>query len=93
MTQTTTFQQQEKLASLVKGIEQYALLKPKEYRLRVAGLAILGYAYILCVLLLLFLVIWALRQVIFHTNTDYLIHNLNWITLMAGLGIVRLFWT
>ncbi|MGK7871773.1 MAG: M48 family metalloprotease [Xenococcaceae cyanobacterium] len=84
--------QQEKFDALVEGIERYARQQPNYYKLRVALLAALGYAYILFVFLLLFGMVWALREAVVYTNSKDLIHHLNWIAFLLGLGIVRLFW-
>jgi hypothetical protein len=48
--------EQEKLHLLIDRLELYARRRPAEYRLRVALLAALGYAYLLAVVILLLLI-------------------------------------
>ena len=43
----------DKLATLIPSLEKFAAEKPDSYKLRVALLAVLGYAYLLVVVLIL----------------------------------------
>ncbi len=88
----TMIKQQEQFDALVQQIERYARHQPAQYRFRVGLLAALGYAYIFLVLVLLLGAVWALRQVVVSTNVEYLIDQVNLLSFLVGLGIVRLFW-
>ena len=82
----------EEFDALVQRIETSASRHPAHYRFRLALLAILGYAYILCIFLLLYGLLWGLRQFAALMQDPYLIARLNWITFLLGLGLLRLFW-
>ncbi len=89
---TMTIKRQEQFDALVQQIEKYARRQPAQYRLRVGLLAALGYAYIFFVLALLLGMVWALRQAVVSTNSTDLIDQVNLVTFLVGLGLVRLFW-
>ncbi|MDJ0706395.1 MAG: M48 family metalloprotease [Leptolyngbyaceae cyanobacterium MO_188.B28] len=82
----------EEFDALVQRIETEAALHPGHYRFRLAGLAVLGYAYIFCVFVLLYSLLWGVRKVLLFNQDPYLIARLNWITVLLGLGLLRLFW-
>lgn len=86
-----TIKQQEQFDALVQQIQRYAHRQPGDYRLRLGLLVILGYGYIFFVFLLLCGIVWAIRQAVVSTHKD-LIDQLNLVTFLLGLGIVRLFW-
>jgi Zn-dependent protease with chaperone function len=85
-----TLEQLQKFDALVQRIEKSARRKPAQYKLRLGFLAVLGYAYILFVFLLLCAFIWGLRQVASYTNLAG--QQLGTITLLLTLGVLRLFW-
>lgn len=70
----------EQFEELVQRLEVQALRDPKGYRLRVLGLAILGYAYLLFVL--------ATLLVLFGILVWFIIeHGLNYGTVKLGIGL------
>jgi Zn-dependent protease with chaperone function len=90
---TMTVEQQEKFETLVRQLETYARYHPANYRIRVGLLAVLGYAYIIFVFLLLLGLIWGVRQAILATSSANLTDGLNLMAILISLGLVRLFWT
>jgi Zn-dependent protease with chaperone function len=79
----------EKLAALIPRLEEFARRKPASYRLRVALLAILGYAYLFAVVvLLLLLVYWVLAYV----RINYLTIKVVWIPLVLAWVVLRSMW-
>ena len=82
----------EEFDAFVQRIETEAALHPAHYRFRLACLAFLGYAYILCVFVLLYSLLWGMRNFLLFTQDPYLTARLNWITFLLGLGLLRLFW-
>ena len=77
----------EEFDALVQRIEASASRHPGHYRFRLALLAILGYAYIVGIFLLLYGLLWGLRQFADFMQDPYLIARLNWITFLLGLGL------
>ncbi|BDA68456.1 hypothetical protein CAL7716_026220 [Calothrix sp. PCC 7716] len=71
-------QQREQFNVIVQKIEKYARQNPSYYKLRVFLLAILGYAYITFVFLLMCGGIWTLRNFVESTQSDYLVKRINW---------------
>lgn len=73
-----SLQRQERFNALVRQVEQFAQRQPTQYKWRVGGLAILGYAYIGAIFLALVGVAIAIREPI--------------LSALIGLGAIRLFW-
>lgn len=87
-----TGEQQKKFETLVRRLEKYARDRPADYRLSVGLLAVLGYAYIIFVFLLLLAMIWGAKTLLVATSSANLSGQLNWIALLISLGLLRLFW-
>ncbi|MBW4599153.1 MAG: M48 family metalloprotease [Calothrix sp. FI2-JRJ7] len=85
-------QQREQFNVIVQKIERYARQNPSYYKLRVFLLAILGYAYITFVFLLMCGGIWTVRNFIVSTQSDYLVERIDYIIIILIIGIIRLFW-
>ncbi|MEM7556248.1 MAG: M48 family metalloprotease, partial [Cyanobacteria bacterium P01_A01_bin.84] len=84
--------QQKKFNNLVEKIEKYAYEQPNYYRLRIGLIAIIGYIYILLVLITLCIGIWFLRETVISSQAKMAVRNLNFFTFLFGIGILRLFW-
>lgn len=82
----------EQFDVIVQQIERYARQNPSYYKLRVFLLAILGYAYIAFVFLLMCGGMWALRSLVVSTQSDYLVERIDYLIIILGIGIIRLFW-
>lgn len=85
-----TGEQQKKFETLVRRLEKYARDRPADYRLSVGLLAVLGYAYIIFVFLLLLAMIWGAKTLLVATSSANLSGQLNWIALLISLGLLRL---
>ncbi|BAZ14776.1 Zn-dependent protease with chaperone function-like protein [Calothrix sp. NIES-4071] len=85
-------QQREQFDVIVQKIEKYARQNPSYYRLRVFLLALLGYAYIGFVFLLMCGGIWGLRSLVVSTQSDYLVKHIDYLIIILAIGIIRLFW-
>jgi Zn-dependent protease with chaperone function len=85
-------QQREKFDVIVQKIERYAHRNPSYYKFRVFLLALLGYSYIGFVFLLLCAGIWSLRSWVVSTQSNYLMERVDYLILILGIGIIRLFW-
>lgn len=77
---------------LVKHLEQMAREHPQRYRLRVGGLAILGYLYILMIFAGLAGGLWILRQLCIAFNQTELLPTLYLVALIVALVVIRMFW-
>lgn len=83
----------EQFEALIASLEQLAKRDPNGYRLRVAGLALLGYAYILAVLLLALGLLFATVIVIVQAKTAFvLIFKLGFPLALFAFFICRSFW-
>ncbi|MCU0536580.1 MAG: M48 family metalloprotease [Hydrococcus sp. Prado102] len=87
-----TIEQQERFETLVRQLEKYSRNHQTDYRIRVGLLAILGYAYIIFVFLVLLAIVWSLRTVLIAISAEHLTGELNFIAILLSLGIGRLFW-
>ena len=79
----------EKLAALIPRLEEYARRKPASYRLRVALLAILGYAYLFAVVILLLLLVYF---VLVYVRFNYLTLKIVWIPLVLVWMVLSSMW-
>jgi len=79
----------EKLAALIPRLEEYARRKPAAYRLRVALLAILGYAYLFAVVILLLLLVYF---VLVYVRFNYLTLKIVWIPLVLVWMVLSSMW-
>jgi Zn-dependent protease with chaperone function len=87
-----TIEQQERFETLVRQIEKYSRHHQTDYRIRVGLLAVLGYAYIIFVFLLLLAIVWGLRTVLITMSAEHLTGELNLMAILLSLGIGRIFW-
>src|SRR5918993_5707763 len=78
-----------KYANLIRSLETFAAEKPGMYRLRVALIAALGYAYLLFILLLLLGVVAA---TVFYLRVNWLTIKLAWIPLAVVGIIIKSLW-
>ncbi|MBF2022633.1 MAG: M48 family metalloprotease [Hydrococcus sp. C42_A2020_068] len=87
-----TIEQQERFETLVRQLEKDSRHHPTNYQIKVALLAILGYAYILFVFLLLLGIIWGARTFLVAASSEALTNQLNLMAILVSLGVLRLFW-
>lgn len=73
-----------KLATLIPSLEAFAAEKPESYKLRVALLAVLGYAYLLFVVLILLGIV---ATILLYARLNYVVLKILWIPLVI-VGIV-----
>ena len=73
-----------KFANFIRSLETFAAAKPGLYRLRVALIAALGYAYLLFIVLLLLGIVAA---IFFYLSVNWIIIKIVWIPL-ALVGII-----
>ena len=78
-----------KYANLIRSLETFAAEKPGLYRLRVALIAALGYAYLLFILLLLLVIV---VVTIFYLRINWLAIKLVWIPLTVVGIIIKSLW-
>lgn len=79
----------EQLKSLIDRLEEYARRNPSAYKARVAALAILGYAYLFAIVLLLLLVVFL---VVFYVRLNFVIIKVLWIPLVLVGLVLRSLW-
>ena len=81
--------EEAKLAALIRPLETFAARNPALYRLRVALLAVLGYAYLLTVVLIMLGVV---VGTLFYASFNWITLKILWIPLaLAGL-VLRSLW-
>jgi Zn-dependent protease with chaperone function len=73
-----------KLATLIPSLEAFAAEKPESYKFRVALLAVLGYAYLLFVVLILLGIV---AVILFYARLNWVVLKVLWIPLVI-VGIV-----
>ena len=82
-------EEEDKLAARIRSLEAFAAANPQLYRFRVALLALLGYAYLLSlVVLLLGLVAFTL----YFVSINYLLLKVLWIPLVIAGLVVKSLW-
>jgi Zn-dependent protease with chaperone function len=74
----------DKLATLIPSLEAFAAEKPESYKLRVALLAVLGYAYLLFIVLILLSIVAA---ILLYARLNWVVLKVLWIPLVI-VGIV-----
>lgn len=84
---------QEQFDALVKRLEGFARQQPATYKLRVALLALLGYAYVFLILAGLLAILWAIAQlVLLSGRINALILKLAILVLIPVFVILRSLW-
>lgn len=79
----------EKLATLIPSLEAFAAEKPESYKLRVALLAVLGYAYLLVVVVILLAIVAAL---LLYARLNWVVLKIVWIPLVIVGIVLRSLW-
>ena len=82
---------QEQLTKLLEKIEKLFNKQTDSYKFRVAILAVLGYSYIILSFCLILLILCVLRKVIISTSSANMASNINWLTFLVSLSVLRLF--
>jgi len=83
----------EKFDEMVRHLEVMAKTAPAKYRLRVALLALLGYAYIALVLVLLLSLFALLLGLMFrHGKFNFIVGKVGWILLVLAWVVFRSLW-
>jgi Zn-dependent protease with chaperone function len=80
---------ENKLAARIQRLETFAAKNPALYRFRVALLALLGYAYLLVVVLLLLAIVVAL---VFSVRLNFIVIKIVWIPLVLVGLVLRSLW-
>lgn len=81
----------EEFDALVSRVERMAHRNPGFYRSRLRLLACLGYVYILVVFILLFAGLWGIRLYLTTIQDQETIESLNYVTILVGFSLLRLF--
>src|SRR5579883_2356489 len=81
--------EQEKYGALVARLEEYARANPFGYRLRVVGLALVGYAYIIGVSVALLA---GVAFVLIYARLNFLVIKVIWIPAALALVALRSLW-
>ncbi|QUY44611.1 M48 family metallopeptidase [Acaryochloris marina] len=81
----------EEFDALVYRVETMAQRNPSFYRSRLRLLACLGYIYILAVFVLLFAGLWGIRLYLTAIQDQDMIESLNYVTILVGFSLLRLF--
>ena len=81
----------EAFDTLVSKIEAIAQRNPAYYRRRLRLLAVLGYAYIIAVFILLFIALWLLRSSLIAIQGEAMLGELNIVFILAIAGFLSLF--
>ncbi|HKP80642.1 MAG TPA: M48 family metalloprotease [Pyrinomonadaceae bacterium] len=79
----------EKLATLIPALEKFAAEKPGAYKLRVALLAVLGYAYLLFIVLMLLAIV---AVTLLYARLNWLVIKILWIPLVLVGIVLRSLW-
>jgi Zn-dependent protease with chaperone function len=79
----------EQLAELISQLEGYERQHPSAYRMKVAALAVLGYAYLLAVVLLLLFVVFV---VVYYVRLNWVVFKMLWIPLVLVGLVLRSLW-
>src|ERR1043165_1182691 len=78
-----------KLAARIRPLEAFAAKNPGLYRVRVARLALIGYAYLLLVVTVLLAIV---VTVVLSTRVNYLVIKVMWIPLVLVGLVLRSLW-
>ena len=79
----------DKLATLIPSLETFAAEKPDSYKLRVALLAVLGYAYLLFVVLILLGIV---AVILLYARLNWVVLKILWIPLVIVGIVLRSLW-
>ena len=79
----------DKLATLISSLERFAAEKPESYKLRVALLAMLGYAYLLFIVLILLAIV---AVIVFYARLNWLVLKILWVPLVIVGIVLRSLW-
>ena len=79
----------DKLATLIPSLEKFAAEKPESYKLRVALLAVLGYAYLLVVVLILLAIV---AVILLYARLNWVVLKILWVPLVIVGIVLRSLW-
>ena len=79
----------DELATLIPSLEKFAAQQPESYKLRVALLAMLGYAYLLFVVLILLAIV---AVILFYARLNWVVLKILWIPLVIVGIVLRSLW-
>ena len=79
----------DKLATLIPSLETFAAEQPESYKLRVALLAVLGYAYLLFVVLILLGIV---AVILLYARLNWVVLKILWIPLVIVGIVLRSLW-
>jgi len=79
----------DELVTLITSLEKFAAERPESYKLRVALLAILGYAYLLFVVLVLLAIV---AVILFYARLNWVVLKILWIPLVIVGIVLRSLW-
>ena len=79
----------DKLATLIPSLEKFAAEQPDSYKLRVALLAVLGYAYLLFVVLILLGIV---AVILLYARLNWVVLKILWIPLVIVGIVLRSLW-
>jgi Zn-dependent protease with chaperone function len=79
----------DELATLIPSLEKFAAEQPESYKLRVALLAVLGYAYLFFIVLILLAIV---GVTLLYARLNWLVIKILWIPLVIAGIVLRSLW-